>query len=202
MQRKFLLAAAAISATIIVMALLVLFASPQNGLLVEGVLIDAGPEDPYALFAGISSREKFLISPQMNEKTASVDHAIFGGSALFLQVLEGNGRQTVHVIRVYSKERELMYCLTNFGDVNRSERLEAGPCQEFLKEENAVLVMIQFPDESLPRPVLEVSKDQIVVKSASQDEIADASFLALRIMFKNAQEVIESSTIVFDRLIG
>jgi hypothetical protein len=138
----------------------------------------------------------------MNEKISPVDHTIFGGSALFLQVLEGNGRQTVQLLRVYNSKRELIYCLTNFGDVNRSERLETEACQDFLGQEDSVLVLIQFPDDGLPMPVLELSEHKIVVKTALQEEIGDASFLALRIMFKNARDVIESSNLIFDRIAG
>jgi len=170
--------------------------------LVEGTLIDAGSQDPYELFSTISSKERFLISPQMNEKTSAVDHAIFAGSALFLQVLEGNSRNTVQVIRAYYAQGSFAYCLTNYGDVNRSERLEKEECEAFLGQENAVLVMIEFPDDSLQRPVIELGQDKIVVKSNSQESIDETCFLALRIMFENAREVIERSNVIFGRITG
>lgn len=199
-QKKFLLAAAAVLATIAIVSLAVLMASGQRPLVVEGVLIDAGEMDPYNAFSDISSEPKFIISPQMTESMQAVDHATFNAAALFLQVLEGNGRKTVQLVRVYNGERQLLYCLTNFGDLNRSEMLEAGPCQDLLKGEDGFPILIQFPDQSLSMPSIELSEDSLVIRPSSQEDIGETSFLALRIMFRNAREVIEKSGLIFDQI--
>jgi len=172
----------------------------QKGLVVEGTLIDAGRENPYELFASIASKQVFIVSPEMNERTAAVDHEMFNGTALFLQVLEGNNRKAIQVVRVYDESKNLEYCITNYGDTNRSETLEKGECLDYISGSSGFPVLIQFPDSSLAMPKLEVSQEKLVVRPSSQGNIGDASFLALEIMFKNSRDIIEASNLIVKKL--
>lgn len=184
----------AVVALLLVIALgaIVLFPIPR-GLVVEGVLIDSGEEDPYELFSKISQKNTFLISPQMNERVQGVDSLMFNGMALYLQVIEGNKRNAVQVIRAYNPKKQLLYCLTNYGDVNRSEMLQPEECLEYLTPKNGVVVMIQTPDESLLQSKIELSENKIIIKPKSNGDISDTSFLPLEIMFQNAREIIENA---------
>lgn len=184
---------AVVAITIAIALFIIAFVPVNKGLVVEGVFIDSGEEDPYSLFSALSKKSVFLISPQMHERAETVDHSMFNGTALFLQVLEGNKRKPVQVIRVYDEGNELSYCLTNYGDVNKSETLEKEECLEYLSQENSAVVLIQFPDQRLPQPVLEISKDKLIVRPKSSEGIGETCFLALRIMFKNSQQIVERS---------
>lgn len=202
MRKEQLISIAMLAVAIAVAALILVFAAGQNGLVVEQTLIESGENNPYSLFASFPENSVFLISPQMNEKTDAVDHAMFNGMALFLQVIEGNGKKAVQVIRVYDESNSLSYCLTNFGDVNKSERLEADACLDYLSPQNGALVLIEFPDSELSQPSLEISEGRLVVRPSSNDDIGKTSFLALRILFKNSQEIIERSSVILTGLIG
>jgi hypothetical protein len=202
MRKEQLASIAMLAVAFAVAALILVFAAGQDALIVEDTLIESGESDPYSLFASLSKNSVFLVSPQMNEKTRAVDHAMFNGTAMFLQVIEGNGRKAVQVIRVYDESNGLSYCLTNFGDLNKSERLEADACLDYLSSKNGALVLIEFPDSELSRPGLEISEGRLVVKPSSSGDIGKTCFLALRIMFKNSEEIIESSNVILSGLTG
>ena len=190
--------AAVLIALAVAISILVFWPSPN--LVVEGVLIDSGNKDPFELFAGFSENDVFLVSPQMNERAKSVDHQMFNAAALFLQVFEGNGKKTVQVLRVYNEENDLIYCLTNYGDVNTSETLDTGTCLEYLRPENGGLVLIEFPDPNLPSPVLEIGLNSLAVKPKVIGDIGTDSFLALRAMFENSLEIVERSNTILQRV--
>jgi len=200
MPKKLFLPAAAIILALIIAVLVMAFAPQQNGLIVEGVLIDAGQNSPAEAFSGFSSHSIFLVSTRMNERMTVLDHSLFNGMALFLQVFEGNGKKAVQVIRVYDSQNNLSYCLTNFGDVNRSETLESGECLDYLSPQNGSIVMIELPDDGLQRPVIELNENALIVRPTGNEDIGSTSFLALRLMFKNAPEIIERSNQILGRI--
>ena len=201
MDKKFLLPIAAVL-IVLAIALSIIFFVPsvQSGLMVEGVLIDSGGKDPYALFSGISSKNIFLISPQMNERATAVDHLMFNGTALFVEVIEGNKRNAVQVIRVFNESGEFEHCLTNYGDVNRSEELGREECLEYLAPRDSAVVLIEPPNNDLPRPVIELGEGKLIIKPKTNGDIGSTCFLALRIMFKNSQEVIDKANVILGRL--
>lgn len=193
MNKEHAVPIAGVAITIATALFIIAFVPVNKGLVVEGVFIDSGEKDTYSLFSAISKKSVFLISPQMHERAEAVDHSMFNGTALFLQVLEGNKRKPVQVIRIYNEGNELSYCLTNYGDVNKSETLEKEECLEYLSQENSAVVLIQFPDQRLSQPVLEISEGKLIVRPKSSDGIGETCFLALRIMFKNSQQIVERS---------
>lgn len=200
MKRELFFPIAVVFILLAVAVAAVLFFPSQKGLVVEGTLIDSGDKDPYGLFDSISKKNTFLISPEMNERVQGVDHLMFNAMALYLQVIEGNRRNSVQVIRATNPEGELVYCLTNYGDVNRSEMLEPQECLDYLAPKNGVVVLIEFPDETLPLNKIELSESKMVIRPNSNDSISDATFLALRIMFENAREIIDKSNSVLEDL--
>jgi len=199
MHTSHIVSIALIVVAIAIASAIVVLVPFQKGLVVEGVSIDSASQDPYALFNSLSQESTFIVSPRMNERAEAVDHLVFNGMALFLQVVEGNKKEAVQLIRVY-KGDELSYCLTNYGDVNVSETLEREECLEYLSQENAAIVLIEFPNESLPRPVLEISESKLVVRPKSNDSIGEACFLSLRVMFKNSEQILGASNSFLGRL--
>lgn len=200
MQTRLIASIAMVAAAIVVAALILSLVGGQKPLVVEDVLIDSGHESPFEAFSSFSGNSTFVVSPQMHETAEPVDHAMFNGTALFLQVMQGNGKSPVQVIRVYDEEENLDYCLTNFGDFNRSERMEAQECLEYISPENRAVVLLQFPDSELSMPRLDLSERKLVVQATSNDDIGKASFVALRIMFQNSQEIIDRSNTLLSGL--
>lgn len=202
MQERYAVSISLIAVAIAIVLAIVVLGPFQKELVVEGVSIDSSGQDPYALFAGLSQKSTILVSPQMNERAEAVDHLMFNGMALFLQVVEGNNRQAVQVIRVYGTGNEIGYCLTNYGDVNRSETMQREECLEYISQENAGVVLIEFPDPNLPRPVLEISEGRLVVRPKSNEDISKTCFLAIRIMFKNSQQILGRASAILGAITG
>ena len=181
--------------------LLVIASMPgSKGFVVEETLIDSGELDVFNAFQNLENKDVFIVSPQVNEVTKQVDHAMLNGTNLFVQVLTGNNKTAIQLYRVYNEDKELVYCFTNYGDVNKSERLEKQACLEYLSPKNGALILLDFPDQSLAMPVLEIDESQLIVKSNKESEIGEASFLALRIMFKNSKEIVEKSNLILKNL--
>ena len=201
MDKRFVLPLAVVAITLIAAIAIFAFVPLQKGILVENVLITS-EGNALELFPEFAENDVFLISPRMNERAKTVDHAIFNGAALFLQVLEGNGRNTVQVLRVYDEEGNFVYCLTNYGDVTVSEELSTEECLEYLSPENGAIVLIEVPDNTLARPIIEISGNKLVVRPKTNDDIGDTSFLALRIMFKNSEEIISGANAILTDFTG
>ncbi len=198
-KKHFPLALIVVSAAI---AAIILIFFSQQGLVVEGILIDAGEEDAFKLFSNFSEKETFIVSPQMHERALPVDHLMFNGTAMFLQVLEGNGKKAIQVLRVYNKNNEIGSCITNYGDVNRSETLEKEECLEYLLPENGGIILIEFPDNELSQSTIQISEDILIVKPKTEQAIGETAFLSLKIMYQNSREVIEKSNKIIGEVLG
>ena len=200
MDKKHLLPVACIAASVLAAAVMLYFASMQNQLIVEGTAIDSGGENALQLFQSFSKKSVFIVSPQIHEPSGAVDHLMFNGSALFLQVLQVNGKAWVHLVRVYNDNGVFIKCVKGVPDMNSEETLLPEQCNAFLSPENGALVMIEFPDETQPMPLLQITDEKIVVKPKTNDAIGKTCFLALRIMFENSQEIIDSANALLGRL--
>lgn len=199
MEKKFLLPIACVAASALVAGAILYFASLQGQLIVEDTAIDSGNEQALSLFSSFSKKSVFIVSPQMHETSQPVDHSMYNGSALFLQVLVGNGNDTIQVIRVLDDEGNFLYCVSNFGDFNKSETMEKQACLDYLSPENGALVMLEFPDEKLQMPLLEISAEKLVLRPKTSGDIGKTCFLALRIMFENSQEITDSANALLER---
>jgi len=189
--------------TVLIAALTIFFYFENaNALMVEGVLIHSSTEEPRKAFSRLAQSPSFVVSPQLYEPVATIDQYMFNGAALFIQVLEGNRKSVVQAIRVYNPKNELQYCLTNYGDINKAVTLSIAECNKMLQSQKSTVVLIQFPDESQPTPAIELAGQRITIKPKSYRDIAHTSFLALRIMYKNSQDLIDTSNLIVGKVSG
>jgi hypothetical protein len=191
------LAAAVIA--ILVFAAFAFFAMsiPGNAVLVEGSLIrsatSAGPQE---MSGKLGAENSFIISPSLHDPVQGVDSAMFNGAALFIQVLSGNKREVIQLLRVYDKGGLLAYCITNRGDVLNEERLALEQCNDFMKAGASVLVLIELPDTSKPQPEIVLDEKKITIIADRYGGIGSACFTMLKIMFPNAAEIIQRSNLI------
>ena len=186
---------------IAVIALAAFFYSVNsNNVVVEGVLVSAGSADPFSAFSSLAGSSTFIVSPQMHEPVGSLETYLFNGAALFIQVLQGNQKEIVQVIRVFNSSNEMIYCSTNLGDVKTEQRLSVQECNDLLDSGGKTVVLIQFPDNSQWQPTIELGEKKITIKPKSYGDIGSTCFLALRIMYANAKDVINASNLVVGRI--
>ena len=186
---------------IVAVALAVFFYnSNSNNVLVEGVLVSSSSGSPFAAFSSLSKSSSFIVSPQMHEPVGSLETYMFNGAALFIQVLQGNQKGIVQVIRVFNSRNEMVYCSTNLGDVKTEQSLSVQECNDLLDSEGKTVVLIQFPDNSQLQPVIELDGKKMAIKPKGYEDIGGTCFLALRIMYKNSEDIINASNLIVGRI--
>ena len=159
----------------------------------EGVVFHSDGQSPKALVAQLSGEKQFIVSAQVSDPVKPDDTILFNGVALFLVVLNGNGKETVQVVEVLDAGGHPSYCLTNRGDLKTEERVSVEECASMLGSEAKVVVTILSPDSKLVKPAVELSGKRITVKNNSFDSVGSTSFTVLKAMFSNAAEVLAKS---------
>ena len=196
---KSLVPYAIVFVAVVIAVALFLFNSSQDAVLVEGVMVDAG-NSPFEAFSGFSRQNSFVVSPQLYEPVVTLDQYMFNGAALAIQVLEGSNKDVEQLVRVYNHDNEMLYCMTNRGDVKTQETVGVEECQALLDREEKAFILIQFPNNLLQSPVLELKENRLTVKPKAYDDIGDTTFLALKIMYANALDIVDASNSVIDRI--
>ncbi len=158
----------------------------------EGVLFHSESSSPIEHLSELANEEEFIVSVEVHDPVEATDSLMFNGFALFLVVLNGNNKSTIQLLRVVEGEN-LSYCLTNYGDLKTEERITVEECLATLNDEEKVVVLIDFPNPSLSKPIVTLSGKKIAVESNSIDTINNASFTVLKAMFNNAEEVLAKS---------
>ena len=79
------------------------------------------------------------------------------------------------------------------------ERLGIEQCNALLNSGENALVLIQFPNGALPQPMIELREKQITINPKAYDDVGSTSFLALRMMFENSEDIIEASNLIVER---
>jgi len=200
MEKKFIVSIAALVLSILVAASILAFTPGSNSLVVNGTLIQPSGGTAFEIVEKLREKPAFIVSPQMNEPVQAVDHQIYNGTALFLQVLEGNRKQWLQVIRVYNEQGDLTKCVKGSLELDDAIELSPEDCLVFLSQENSVLVFVERPDPSLNQPILELSESEIRIRSKLDQDIGTVSFLALKLVFNNSQEILEKSNLILDGL--
>jgi len=176
------------------------YSSNPNAVVVEGILIASDDENPFDAFSSLANRDSFIVSPQFYEPIVTLDQYMSNGALLFIQVLNGNRREATLLIRVYDNENQFLYCSTNYGDVTTQATLSVEECNALLNSGENALILIQFPDNAQTQPIIELSNGKIVIKPKSYEDIANTSFLALKIMYRNAAEVLQASNALVGKI--
>lgn len=166
----------------------------------EGVLFKGSDASPLGLIPAIAAEGEFIVSAEIHDPVQQNDSTMFNGLALFLVVLEGNSKKTTQAIRVIDSAGNLGYCLTNYGDLKTEERITAEECNAMLNDNGKVVVLINAPNEKLPKPVANISGKRITIESNNFDSVNNACFTVLRAMFSNADEVLARSNLLTKKL--
>ncbi len=174
--------------------------SNLNNVRVEGVLITSKSVAPEKTFALLGESSSFIVSPQSHESIGSLEQYMVNGSNLFIVVLKGNKKEVMQIVRVFNPQNEMIYCFTNYGVETRGERIDVQECNDLLGSEGKTVVLIQFPDNSQWQPIIELDGKKITIKPRSYEDIGSTCFLALRIMYTNAGDIINASNLIVGRM--
>ena len=166
---------------------------------VENVFFQA-ESNPLGSLLEFGNEKTFLVSPAFFE-AHSINPYMANSMNLFIVVLNGNDRNAVQLIRVFDAEKRLKYCATNFGDELTQENLSPEDCQKFIDGSgDSVKVFIEFPNSSFPKPTVKIQGNTLAISTNNFSELGKTSFVALKIMFGNAEEILKKTNALVEEL--
>ncbi|MBN1941083.1 MAG: hypothetical protein JW772_02785, partial [Candidatus Diapherotrites archaeon] len=168
---------------------------------VNGLLVQSNYSDPVTYFAELGNQENFIVSPQMHESVPAAESHVFDASNTFSVVLNGNDKNVTLLIRVLDSSNNRIYCLTNYGNVQVSEQISNETCTEMLESQDTVKILIELPNEFLSMPTAMLEENRITVQTQNYGQLDNVSFIVARIMYANAQEIIDKSNSFIQRVL-
>jgi len=192
--------------SIVLVALLAFFAfivflrlGSGEKIVVEGIVVEAESKPVQGLL-GMREKKTFLVSPAFYEKH-SINPYMANAMNLFIVVLNSNDKNAVQLVRVFSADKNLQYCATNFGNEMTEERLSGQECGQFISSSvDSVRVLIEFPDSSVQKPAINVKENTITIFTGNFNELGRTAFVALKIMFENAEETLRKTNALVEQL--
>lgn len=167
---------------------------------VNGLFVKSNDFDPKTYFAELGNSGDFIISPEMHETVSSVDPYVFGASNTFSVVLNGNKKNATLLVRVLDQNNSLAYCLTNLGDVKKSEQISGEKCLEELASQDKVRILIDNPNDAVQSTFVMLEKNKITLKPKNYSQVDKAAYVVSLIMYENTDAIISKSNDVVSGL--
>ncbi len=159
----------------------------------NGVLFTSDTNEPIELLKNFSKKETFFISPQLTMENSTLNSEISNNFFLpAIVVIAGNDKNAVTLGRVYS-DSMLLVCETNMGNPKTRISITKEDCLSFLKEKDAVAILVDFPSESNALDEVFVGENFVEIKAKSFASLNLMTIALLEEMFPNARKVIDSS---------
>jgi len=169
---------------------------------VNGLLVESNEFNPESYFAELGNSKSFIVSPAMHEKVTATDQHVFAAATTVSVVLNGNAKEVEMLIRVFGEGNSLLYCLSNLGDVKTSAEISKEDCLAKLDSDARVRVLLEAPDSEIPMPYAMLEKNKITLKAQKPEQTNNAAFLVSVIMYPNAQDIINQSNTIIDKVIS
>ena len=184
-----------ISLLIVILAIilfsLVLFPAYKYSVNLGGLTIQSNEYNPADYVSSLAEKSEFIILPEMPEQGA-IRSYMGNAMNLFIVVLEGNRKDTIQLIRVVDSENNLLYCVSNLGDLKTSEELSAEDCVSFYESRaGSVKVFINLPKEGNSVSAT-LNENTIILDTGSYSQVGSACLILLKAMFSNAETVLDT----------
>ncbi|MFH1587319.1 MAG: hypothetical protein ABID38_05660 [Candidatus Diapherotrites archaeon] len=155
----------------------------------ENIKFASNYNPPGEYLISLKNENEFIISPTFYERGPAT--AIMTGSlVLFNSILIANGKDVVTLGRVVDPENNLLYCQTNEGDVLVNEKIELEECKNMLNTDEKAIIFIELPNENLDISEAILEKNRITIRPNSSDEVSRVSFVVLKTMYSDSEEII------------
>lgn len=168
----------------------------------NGLLVQSNEFNPITYFAELGNKYDFIVSPEMHEEITAVEPYVFNAANTLSVVLNGNDKNVTLLVRVLDSGNNIAYCLSNFADVKVSEQISKEACIAELASPEKVKILIDFPDEKIVQASALLEENQVTIKTKDYSQLRNVSFIVARIMFENAESIIEQSNTLIDRLLS
>lgn len=165
---------------------------------VEGVLFVSNLGKPLELLKAKEGVGSFVVSPAFFESGSA--SYMSQSLALFNSVLIVKGKEVKTLGRVVDSSGNLLYCQSNDGNYMENFRVEANECLQELGLASGTVLFVELPDSSLSMSTVEVYQEKVVLKPKDFSEVSRVSFVVLKSIFPDAEEVIKSINFVLDKV--
>lgn len=153
---------------------------------------------PGEYLSSLKNETGFIVSPTFYGRGPA--NAVMTGSlVLFNSILIANGKDVVTLGRVVDLENNLLYCQTNEGDVLVNEAIEIEECQNILNADK-VIIFIELPNEDLEISNVILGENKITIMPNSFDEVSRVSFVVLKTMYGDSEEIIAKINEIMGRI--
>lgn len=153
----------------------------------ENVVFLSNEKDPSVFLSSLRDYETFVISPVFSENVSSTQTG--KALVLFSSVLISKDKNVVTLLRSYSGD-SLEFCQTNFGDSRTSVQISSTECLFVIEDTSNALFFFEEPNNSLKKPEVVLEKNKVLVKPKVSADISLASYISLKTMYFDSDEVI------------
>jgi len=183
----------------IILLLAVLFLLPEKGQYysykqeAEGIVFESNYfSQPIEYIKGLNKYYIYLIVNEWAEGQENSD-AINSVNTSFIAVLNAKDKNVVSVIKVYDDKGNFAYCQTNLGQKRENKQLSVEECNFLLSQEDTIKFIFTKPDPKLEKPEVIIEKNYaVIVKSSKGSEMIRTSYLLLKAMYLDADQIIQN----------
>jgi hypothetical protein len=157
----------------------------------DNVKFVSNEAEPVSLMREFNLNDTVFISPGIMEN-ASGNNYISSAFNLVQIVFIGNGKNTVSLWRVVSKEGSLLSCRTNLGNISKDIELSVQDCRKILDDKNNAIVLLSLPTKA-QNSIVAFSNNRIEIVPEKIEKMPLVSFSFLKTMYANAELIVSKT---------
>lgn len=155
----------------------------------KGVFFLSDYKEPAQYLQELKLEKTFIIAPEFRENNPT-NSFMASSIVMFASILSANDKNIVSLAR-FVESGNLLYCQTNWGDPKTNIEITAEECSKVLSDtESQVVVLVSYPNNSLSNPKIVLLENKIEAFPKAAQDVQLSSYLILKAMYKNSDEII------------
>ncbi len=152
------------------------------------VLFVSNDAHPGELLQKIKDRDSFVVASEFlpTGTTSFMTQPL----TLFNSVFVAQDKFVVTVAKTVSSDGVLVSCDTNDGNRLSNRPMSAQECTDLLAKSDFTVFLVKLPNSSLSKSRVFVSENSVVIEPTSFEEVSRVSFLVLKAMYADSEEII------------
>lgn len=193
MKKSTELAVAAALVFLILASVFFIFSAPKQDFAFsfeqDNVQFVSDVGQPGDLLRGFGSRNSFVVGSEFAQSGSAA--FMTEPLTLFNSVLVAQGKFVVTVAKTVDAKKDVAFCDTNDGNKLVNRRMTAQECGQIFDSSPHVVVLVKLPDSSLSKSRVTVLGNGVVIEPNSFPEVSRVSFLVLKTMYADSQDIID-----------
>ncbi len=121
---------------------------------------------------------------------------------LFNSVLVAQGKFVVTLAKSVDSKGTLVSCDTNDGNNLVNRKISAAECSAIFGSSPHAVILVKLPDSTLSKSRVTVLENSVVIEPNSFSDVSRVSFLVLKTMFADSQEIVDLINNIVGRVKG